>query len=246
MGSPRADENDWLPLPGSSAGEAETGFPEPPGSPRPDGLAALVHQVEGLARDVETLRARVETQEARAVDAEVLRLELLTLREEMDRREEIARGEALPLQQIIAQTSAPSPADLAPGGPRDADPRLDFNDAAGDLEARLSAIEDRVRTAAETVRTLATNHGATGVAGGLHDAAESLVEPEPERGGGRLDINRISFEQLRDLGLTVTQAARLLASRDARGRFRSLDELNDLVGFSRELLEQLRQRLSLG
>jgi DNA uptake protein ComE-like DNA-binding protein len=37
----------------------------------------------------------------------------------------------------------------------------------------------------------------------------------------------------------------LLARRDARGSFASLDELNDLVGFSREVLDQLRKRLSL-
>jgi DNA uptake protein ComE-like DNA-binding protein len=59
-------------------------------------------------------------------------------------------------------------------------------------------------------------------------------------------LNRISFEQLRDLGLSVTQAARLLARRDARGSLSSFDDLSDLAGFSREVLDQLRRRLSPG
>ena len=56
----------------------------------------------------------------------------------------------------------------------------------------------------------------------------------------------LDFEQLRELGLSVTQAARVLASRDARGRFRSLDEINDLWGFSRDLIDSLMRRLSIG
>lgn len=110
----------------------------------------------------------------------------------------------------------------------------DFLPYAERVEEQLRAVERRVEHANEVVRGLATHRPSPG------------PEPRSDPVGRALEaINRISFEQLREFGLSVTQAARLLARRDARGSFRSLDELNDLVGFSREVLDQLRRRLTL-
>jgi DNA uptake protein ComE-like DNA-binding protein len=62
---------------------------------------------------------------------------------------------------------------------------------------------------------------------------------------GKLDLNSATFEELRDLGLTVTLSARLIAYRDVRGGYESLDELNGIPGFSKETLGAIREQLKL-
>jgi DNA uptake protein ComE-like DNA-binding protein len=53
------------------------------------------------------------------------------------------------------------------------------------------------------------------------------------------------MEELRGLGLSVTQAKRLIDHRDSSQGFRSLDELDDMPGFSTALLKGLKGRLTL-
>jgi DNA uptake protein ComE-like DNA-binding protein len=55
----------------------------------------------------------------------------------------------------------------------------------------------------------------------------------------------MSFEQLRELGLSVTQSARLIAYRDTRGGFDSLDELDEVPGLPKELRRTLRDEVTL-
>jgi DNA uptake protein ComE-like DNA-binding protein len=61
---------------------------------------------------------------------------------------------------------------------------------------------------------------------------------------GRFDVNTITFEELRALGLSVTQSARLIGTRDTRGGFSSLDELDGLSGFSEETVRGLKSSFS--
>ena len=58
---------------------------------------------------------------------------------------------------------------------------------------------------------------------------------------GMAKLNEASFEQLRAYGLSGTQAARLLAAREARGGFTSVDELESIPGFPPALLTELKQ-----
>ena len=51
-------------------------------------------------------------------------------------------------------------------------------------------------------------------------------------------INDASFEQLRDLGLSVTQTGRVLAYRERLGGFRAVDELDEIPGFPRDFLDR--------
>ena len=46
-----------------------------------------------------------------------------------------------------------------------------------------------------------------------------------------LNLNDATFEQLRDVGLSVTQTGRVLAHRERSGRFSSVDELEGIPGF---------------
>ena len=79
------------------------------------------------------------------------------------------------------------------------------------------------------------------------------VPPEPDptppaaasSAGGTIDLNSVSFEQLRAENLSVTQATRLLAHRERLGRFGSVDDLDEVPGFPQDVLEDLKRRSSV-
>jgi DNA uptake protein ComE-like DNA-binding protein len=73
------------------------------------------------------------------------------------------------------------------------------------------------------------------------------VPPPPEAAGeeGTINLNEASFEQLRDAGLSVTQTGRVLAHRERGGGFRSLDELDEIPGFSQDFLDRIKSRLTV-
>jgi DNA uptake protein ComE-like DNA-binding protein len=87
--------------------------------------------------------------------------------------------------------------------------------------------------------------------------AEPELEPEPEPEvspppqlqhqrpqGAAFDINEATFDGLCKLGLSVSQAARLIGQRDQLGGFSSLDELDHLRGLPREMIEMLKDAAS--
>jgi hypothetical protein len=69
------------------------------------------------------------------------------------------------------------------------------------------------------------------------------------QGGNRLPgsgpVHSPSFEQLRELGLSVTQSARVIAYRETRGGFDSLDEPDEIPGLPRETRVTLKGLLSI-
>lgn len=60
---------------------------------------------------------------------------------------------------------------------------------------------------------------------------------------GPLHMNETSFEDLRALGLSITQAKRFLEVRTELDGFGSVDELDDVPGLPRDLRERLREQL---
>jgi DNA uptake protein ComE-like DNA-binding protein len=58
------------------------------------------------------------------------------------------------------------------------------------------------------------------------------------------ELNGATYERLRSLGLSVTQARRVLAHRERSGGFRSVDDLDRIPGFPRAVLEELKQALT--
>jgi DNA uptake protein ComE-like DNA-binding protein len=57
-------------------------------------------------------------------------------------------------------------------------------------------------------------------------------------------LNGASYDELRALGMSVTQTGRLLAHRERVGTFTSLEELGEIPGFSDDLVAEIRDRLS--
>jgi len=80
----------------------------------------------------------------------------------------------------------------------------------------------------------------------LLKAAAGPSRPDPRRASrgkdDRLDLNAATFEDIRGLGLSVTQAARLVAHRDARGGFSSIGQLDNLAGLPKKEVRQLKRR----
>jgi len=62
---------------------------------------------------------------------------------------------------------------------------------------------------------------------------------------GPVSLNQATFEQLRGLGLSVTQATRILAYRERFGGYSSLDDLDRVPGFSPEKIESMRSRFTV-
>ena len=80
------------------------------------------------------------------------------------------------------------------------------------------------------------------------------LEPEPESSGEEgspviegapLNLNEATYEDLRRLRLSVTQAGRVLAYRDRVGGFKSLDQLDNIPGFPKSYLTELKRGLTL-
>ena len=70
------------------------------------------------------------------------------------------------------------------------------------------------------------------------------MQPPPQQpaASGQIDLNSVTFEQLRAANLSVTQATRLLAHRERLGRFGSVDDLDEVAGLPQEMLEDLKRR----
>ena len=75
--------------------------------------------------------------------------------------------------------------------------------------------------------------------------APPAVEPQPKPAPtAPLDINKASFQQLRDAGLSVTQATRVIAYRERQDGFGSIDDLESVPGFSKRFVADVRDRLT--
>ena len=67
----------------------------------------------------------------------------------------------------------------------------------------------------------------------------------PAHPDGAVDLNAASYDDLRRLDLTITQAKRVIAYRERSGGFSSLDQLDDLPGFPDEVRAELKRRVRL-
>jgi hypothetical protein len=259
MDSSRSQGDDWLvghgaPADKDAPGEGTPSVKEPSEPAKPpteEAIAreALAKRLDEDERILADLRVRLNALESGRTVRKItdeLRIEIREwLTEELNR---IA---------VRLESDSPAPAPLS-GRERQVLEDSDFLPYAERLEEHLGEIEERVDRAGRVVRDISPGQPTPEP---TPDQSPRSTPPEPsaddpgreaEESSGdvisrALDaLNRISFEQLRDLGLSVTQAARLLARRDARGSLASFDDLSDLAGFSREVLDLLRKRLSPG
>jgi competence protein ComEA len=76
-------------------------------------------------------------------------------------------------------------------------------------------------------------------------AAPPPPPPPAAQAGDRVNLNDAGFEELRELGFSVTQATRVITYRERQGGFSSVDGLADVPGMPSELVDEVRDRLTL-
>jgi len=80
----------------------------------------------------------------------------------------------------------------------------------------------------------------------LEEPEEEEEEPELEVfTGDRTNLNQATFEQLRDVGFSVTQATRVITYRERQKGFKSLDDLANVPGMPRQFLREVQPKLTL-
>jgi DNA uptake protein ComE-like DNA-binding protein len=81
-------------------------------------------------------------------------------------------------------------------------------------------------------------------ASGAPATQDSTVEAEPAgEDDGRVGLNSGSFEDFRGLGMSVTQAKRVISYREELGGYSSVDDLDRVPGFPAVLLAELKRQL---
>jgi competence ComEA-like helix-hairpin-helix protein len=60
-----------------------------------------------------------------------------------------------------------------------------------------------------------------------------------------VNLNTATFEELREVGLSVTQATRILAYRERFGGYSSVEDLEKVPGFPADLIESLKGKISV-
>ena len=77
------------------------------------------------------------------------------------------------------------------------------------------------------------------------DSESSKPKPaKARRRGGPLDVNKATFEEFREVGMSVTQATRVIAYRERQDGFDSVDDLDTVPGMSRKLMTEIRDKLT--
>ncbi len=67
-----------------------------------------------------------------------------------------------------------------------------------------------------------------------------MRDPAPE---GTLSLSDASFDELRDLGLSVTQAKRVIRYREENDGIRDVNELDRVPGFPKAFLEYVKDQV---
>jgi DNA uptake protein ComE-like DNA-binding protein len=142
---------------------------------------------------------------------------------------------------------------------RKSDLTKEFDERQAELEGQLTTLEMRLDVREEELREQAGRREAK-LENRVRELQEQLADaklgtneapsskrPRRRSAGknGELDVNDVSFEQLREVGLSITQSARVIAYRDTRGGFDSLDELDEIPGLPKETRGTLKDLLTL-
>jgi DNA uptake protein ComE-like DNA-binding protein len=114
-------------------------------------------------------------------------------------------------------------------------------------EAKGDTVEQEPAEAAEPklgfLRRRAEAESAEAPEQGPAEAKPAREKAKLRRRTGPLDVNKASFEQFRELGMSVTEATRVIAYRERLDGFKSVDDLDSVPGLSKKLI-QIRDRLT--
>ncbi len=191
---------------------------------------ARAKRAEANVNDVETARLDAEA-EARSAAAEWLRGQTRALQQETEKPAKPEVGKPKPEDDTTEQKADGS-----------AEPKVGF------LRRRAEARRARrAEKAAEREKQGSTAKAASQVKSSSEskgaDSQPATEKARPRRRGGPLDVNKASFEQFRELGMSVTQATRVIAYRERQNGFQSVDDLDAVPGLSKKLIK-IRDQLT--
>lgn len=203
-----------------------------------------------LARRIADLEAelRLQTERADETLGRTVKQQEVEFAAALRERDEALRERETELKQQLSARYEKRKADLS----KDLDGRqAELEDQLAALEMRLDVREDELREQAgrreakleDRIRELQEQLADAKL--GTHEAG---APKKHRRGGsknGAPDVNEVSFEQLRELGLSVTQSARMIAYRETRGGFDSLEELDEIPGLPKDARGTLKGLLSI-
>jgi DNA uptake protein ComE-like DNA-binding protein len=129
-------------------------------------------------------------------------------------------------------------------------------DGQGELEARFADLEQRLKVreaelAEARRREAKLNARIDELQGGAVNSNHATVPQQApaqelvSSGRGKVPLNGASFDELRNLGLSITQSERLISYRDSRGGFESLNEIDEVPGFPADVRQALKDQLTL-
>jgi colicin import membrane protein len=123
--------------------------------------------------------------------------------------------------------------------------QADLQRREGELARRKAATEDELgRRRAETVIESEAEERAEVTLESPAPSVQSKPAPMADASGeGPLTLGRATFDDFRELGMSITQAKRVLKYRDELGELDSLDDLDRVPGFSIALREDIKRQL---
>ena len=171
-----------------------------------------------------------------AADLEERSIEqILALEEELERSRTLSASKIGELEQRLLEAEA-----RAIAAERDVE---ESRAQVAKLERALREAEERAGTQVERVEPLITaakrQHGDQEVA--------AIGEPTLQKSASAppVSLSSATFEDLRGLGLSVTQAKRVLHFREHLDGFDSVDDLDQVLGLPRSLLAELKRRTTV-
>jgi hypothetical protein len=136
----------------------------------------------------------------------------------------------------------PEPASPEPRVDQEAMAEPDEKSAPGPTRSSVPATEKRGRLAAPWRRRRKAPAA---------QAQERIEQPaaeavsNPPLPDAPVNLNQATYEELRRLKLSITLTSRVLAHRESNGGFKSLDELDQIPGFSKAQLSAIKRHLTL-
>jgi DNA uptake protein ComE-like DNA-binding protein len=144
-------------------------------------------------------------------------------------------GEQAPVSALETDAVPAEPAAAAELGAELQRLRRELGEAQERADAEGSRAEEAEREAAELRDRIKAMKRAAARASAAANPDEGSEDPDAP-----LDLNLATFEQLRDAGLSVTQAARVVGQREQHGGFESVDEVDGIVGLPRDIKQALK------
>lgn len=213
-----------------------------------DAERRLREQEEMLRAEAEE-RVRVTTQTVRDETARQTREELERLRAELE-EERDSRGKLI---EEAEQRARRAEAQVAAARRGTAQAKEDADNAETDEQAAVERPKGRRGFSPGRLRPRRRRKAveeADDAAVGTEDEAgrkpAGADDAGAEKAGktGEIDVNEATFEQLRDLGMSVTQATRVIAYREREAGFDSVDDLDSVPGIPKPFVSELKDRLT--